>query len=278
MARNRSQLDSFPGPIGEARAISTAAGGTALSNAATLIPIPNGTTHLQILPRNFSTAVVAKVALNPYLAVLVNNDALATVPTDNSSAAQDGDAATLVTISALKSLANGGAIYVGSHVPFRALRSVTVGANTGSASTILVEYWNGSTWVDISATDGSTTGGKTFAQSGDITWTIPAAWAKKELYEIFRTLYTPCVGPFVYSSIPLYWLRISVSVVLSATVTLSSLMALNRSTAYAELLSSLGLEFRISKQLGGQASVEALTDAGTANLVVNAFTELGGGF
>ncbi len=269
--------DSFPGPISEARIASTAAGGTALTTSAALIPFPNGTTHVQVLPRNFSTAIVVKLAINPYLAVLLNNDRMVTVPVDYSDAAQDGVAATQVTLSALAA-SPVGAVYVGSPVPFRGLRSVTVDANTGAASTLAADYWNGSAWVTTTPTDGTTAGGKTFAQSGDITWTVPTAWAKKDLETILGT--ANAYGPFgtPAGTLQLYWIRLTVSAALSATVTLSSLLALNRSTVYAELPETMGQEFRVSKKLGGHAGLEALTDAGTANLIVNVFTQLGGAF
>lgn len=278
MVRLRSQSDSFSGGINEALAASTAAGGTALSTTAVLIALLNGTTHASLIAWNFLTAVVTRYALNPYIAVLFNNDALATDPVDNSDAANDGLSSTNVTVSALTTLALGGAIYIGSHVPFRGLRAVSVGAN-GNASVLTVKYWNGTAWTDISASDGTATGGKTFAQSGDITWTVPTAWAKQTLRAILQSLTTsiPC-GQFSYDIIPLYWLRLEVSAVLSATVTMSSLMALNRSTAYAEMLEGGLFQARVSKGVGGVASVEALCDAGTANLIVNCYNEPGGSF
>ena len=278
MPRLTSHVDSLPGPLGEARAISTAGGGTALSTSAVLIIIPNGTTHLQILPRNFTTAVVAKLAINPYLAVLVSNDAFAAAPVDNSDLAQNGLSASRVTLSALTTLVLGGAVYIGAHLPFRGLRTVTVGANA-NASVLAATYWNGTAWTSLAPTDGTASGGATFAISGDITWTVPAAWVKQELWSILASLNTPVpCGVFVDSGRPLYWTRLAVSAALSATVTLSSLLALARSTAYAELPATMGLELRVSKQLGGQATLEALTDAGTGNLIVNGFTQIGGAF
>jgi len=52
MSSNLTRIDSLPGAIGEARAASTAGGGTALTSTAGLIVIPDGTVHLQLLPRN----------------------------------------------------------------------------------------------------------------------------------------------------------------------------------------------------------------------------------
>lgn len=277
--RLRANSDSFPGGINEARAASSAGGGTALTNAAALIQIPNGVSHLTLAAWNWAAScVVTKYALNPYLAILFSNDAFAAAPVDNSNAAQDADTTTNAVFSALKTLANGGAIYIGAGVPFRGMRGVSVGANA-NAAVLTVKYWNGTAWTDITATDGTASGGKTFAQNGDITWTVPTAWARATLRSILQVLATdtPC-KMFVASEVPLYWLRLEVNAVLSATVTLSSLVAMNRSTAYAELLEGDKLQCRISKAIGGIAAVEALTDQGTASLIVNGYTEPGSAF
>jgi hypothetical protein len=48
------------------------------------------------------------------------------------------------------------------------------------------------------------------------------------------------------------------------------MLAMNRSTAYAGWSSALGLEEKISHgKIGGIGCIEAITDAGTANLMVN---------
>lgn len=70
--------DVVAGPVGELRAASTAGGGTALSTTAAFIQLPLGAHHVFIAPRNFSTAVVAKVAFNPWLWVLKTSDGLGT--------------------------------------------------------------------------------------------------------------------------------------------------------------------------------------------------------
>ena len=281
--RTFSRVDSLPGPLGEARVASTAGGGTALTSTAGLFVIPTGTTHLQLIPRAFSGAVVVKFALTPYLAILKTTDLLATV-TDYSENAQDGVAATLVTLSALPTFANGGALYVGSPVPFRGI-NVTMTANVnGNASVLSVYYWNGSAWTILTnAThgyvDGTINAGCTFGASGQIVWpTLPTTWSRKSLEEICAVDGTNLPITISLRAVSLYWVRLQVSVALSATVTATAMLALARSTLYAELSETLGFETRIAKRLGGHACVEALTDAGAANLIVNAYTDLAGAF
>lgn len=281
--------ETLSGPLGELRAVSTAGGGTALTTTATFIQLVRNTKHVFISPRNFSTAAVAKVAVNPWLTVLITNDNLASAPQDYSWPAQDADAATDVVLSNMDTLANGDFMLVGSHLPFRGV-SIDVDATmAGSNSPALtVTYWDGQAWTTISATDGTSSGSKSMAVDGNVTWTIPAGtlWKAASLREIFEL-----VGPSVldsvynspsmvlYASEKLYWTRWVFSAQLNDTsVTLNSMLAMNRSTAYFEMVSGQILEEAVNFGFGGIGCVEALTDASTANLIVNVATEKTGEF
>lgn len=259
------------GPLGEIRAASTAGGGTALSTTAVCIPIPDGTRTVQYIARNFTTAVVLKLARNPYLLVYKTADSLATI-TDYSSAAQDGDAATDVVLSSLDTLANGDALWVGAHLPFRGVQ-VDVDAANGTVATIAGHYWDGNSLEALSVTDGSASGGATFAQDGAITWTMPTDWAPGALSTVGSAAQT-----ISRSGNALYWVRLTVSAAMDSSTTLNSLLALNRSTAYAEYPTGVALEERFQKGVGAWGCIEALTDAGTGNLIVNVATNHGSGF
>ena len=92
-------------------------------------------------------------------------------------------------------------LYIGSDIPFLGL-DIDIGSNVNTnAATLTVEYWNGSAWTTLSKTDRTTASGKTLAQDGDIVWDSPAGWAMK-----------------VVNSQNKYWVRLSVSASLSATV------------------------------------------------------------
>jgi hypothetical protein len=69
-------------------------------------------------------------------------------------------------------------VYIGSANVFLGLDIVlsTVGVDNGSTA-IDWEYYNGSTWTDITETEG-TTGASIFTASGTVTWTYPYGWAK----------------------------------------------------------------------------------------------------
>jgi len=61
---------------------------------------------------------------------------------------------------------------------------VTVSSANGTASTLAVNYWNGTAWASVSGlSDGTSAGGITLAQSGDITFTDTVSTAKLKHFE-----------------------------------------------------------------------------------------------
>lgn len=262
--------DSFSGVVNEQRVASTAGGGTALSTTAAFIALPNGTQHVALLPRNFVTAIVAKIATNPYLLLLKTTDALATTAnvTDYSKAGQQNPA----TASAISFNAFGAAnnqFYVGSHVPFRGVNVVMSASVNAVASVLTVKYWNGA-WTAVSGfSDGTLSGGATLAVNGNITWTVPTDWTTVLLNQ------TPGPLPQMkYSDKVRYWTQWTVSAQLSATVGVNTMLAMNRNTsAYAEFVANTLEQFRTFKGPDGVGCLEALTDQGTGNLIVNVYTD-----
>jgi hypothetical protein len=265
------------GPLGEERIASTTAGGTALSTTAALIRLPRVTNHITMVPRNFATAVVAKYHINPWLVILKTTDAMVTAPTDYSNAAQDLSAAAAgVVLSSLDTLANGDFVLVGSHLPIRGVLC-DVNATNSTASVLTVHYRKSDdTWADTSATDGTINpAGTTLGADGNVTWTVPTDWKMAKLSAIYTS-----APNFPYRDYSLYWTRWSVSAAIDSSVTLDRMLALNRNTAnYAELVSGQMMEQSVLHATpGGMGCIEVLTNAGTANLVVNAYTRRDGGF
>lgn len=262
----------WAGRMGELRAASAQAG-LACTTTAGFVEIPDGAQHLVLDALNFATAKVIGVALNPYLLVMLTTDNLATV-TDASQAVQDGSTATFLTLNSFNTAAATNYIYVGSHLPFRGVR-VLVGNTNSTASVLTVNYWNGSAWTDTSATDGTINTGATFGQNGNVTWTVPTAWVKTSL----ATIATPAPAAGVAHRLePMYWTRWQASVQFDASVTATSFISMGRSTNYWNLTSGRMLELSITKGPGGVANVEAATDAGTGNLVVNVASRFGTAF
>lgn len=262
-------VEIFAGRLSEVRGSTTT--GVALSTTAAFTAIPVGTSQLFLTARNFSTAVVAKLAINPRLVVLKTQDALATAPTDYSDAAQDGSTSTDVVLSSQGTAAQSDFLYVGAHRPFRGV-SIDVDAANGNASTLTVKYWTGSAWSDITATDGTISTGASIGQDGTVTWTVPSDWTAAKLYSTGdTTIGFPGAGNI------LFWTRWEFSAALDSSTTLNSMMPMAASTNFFELSAAAPtLELKVENGMHGHSCIEALTDAGTANLICGFATSQGG--
>ena len=259
-------VETHADAVGEVR-LAGAANGVALTTTAAFTSFPSGTNYITLMPRNVVTAVVVRYALCPWLVVLKTSDALVAASniTDGSEALQDNDTATTLSLNSLDTAANGDFIYVGARQPFRGVRVIIGNSNSVGASTLTVKYWNGSAWANITATDGTTGGGDTFNTSGNVTWTVPTAWAVTSLRVAGDTLLR---APAVLDDPTIYWTRWETSAAFDATVTATGMQSMARSTVYGEFDVGVGKEMKVARVLGGTSCIEALTDAGTANLLV----------
>jgi hypothetical protein len=109
------------------------------------------------------------------------------------------------------------------------------------------------------------------ASTGSITWTVPSAWQSSTLKKLAAGAgETLDPSGQKWSDITMYWTKWTWSATLKSTTDLFHMLGINESTAYAELTSSQADEGRKNHGFGtnGVAGVEALTDAGTANLIV----------
>jgi hypothetical protein len=255
-----------PLSLGEVRSISTAGGGTALTTTETYTAFPRGTKWFSAYGRNYASCDVVQLAKCPYLIVFKTADALATAPTDSSDAVQDEDTATLLTLSSLDTAANDDFVYVGSYVPFAGVH-VDVGNTNGTSSVLTVKYRkDDDTWADISDTDGTASGGATFAVDGSVTWTIPTDWKADKLADV-ASIADSINVPQKHEA--LYWTRWEVSVQLDSSVTVLRMMAIPRNTTRVELVPTLGIEDSLGRGVGGFSGLAHKTDAGTANLIIN---------
>lgn len=273
--------ETVAGPQGEWRSATTAAGGTALTATALRIPIPRGTKQIVLIPRNYSTAVVVQYNLNPFLTILKTTDSLLTQGgiTDYSDAAQDLSTSTKVTLNSLDTAANGNYLYVASYLPFSGVE-VDISAANSNASVLTVKYWNGTTWTDISASDGTASGGATFAVDGNVTWTVPASWSTAPLKKSATSSGTGDTALNIGRATAefFFWTRWEVSAALDSTTDCNAMLAINRDATYAELPSGLTMTQAVNVGEGGIFSLTAKTDAGTANLILNCSTRNGGRF
>lgn len=248
------------------------AGGLALTTTPMYIFIPPGTDRMHFIPRNFSTAVGVHLAFNPWLHVLKTTNLFASQGqlVDYSEAAQDLGAGETISLNALDTLVNGDALFIGAHLPFRGVDVDMTSSVNSETATLTVAYWTGSAWTTLSATDGTASGGAPFAVDGTVTWTVPANWTPHKLRDS-QSIASGVVNESFDNK--LFWTRWVVSAALSATVTVNSMLSMNRSVNYASYVASLeGYYFAVKRGPGNHGNVEARTDAGTANLIVNCLT------
>ena len=242
--------------------------GVALSTTPAFTPFIRGTEHVTLLPRNFSTAVVARYALCPYLVILKADSStdLAGPIADYSAIAQDGSTGTEVAVGGSGGLAAGRNFYIGSAIPFRGVSVDIDTANASNSATVTVYYWAGS-WVDVSATDATRTSHAFDTDNKTVTWTVPSAWQSASLVKIDRSVNSA----LHWRDVSMYWTKWTWSAAIDAGTTLDHMLGINESTAYAEVSTGVATEGRVNHGFGttGVGGVEALTDAGTANLLVN---------
>ena len=266
---------------------SVVAGGPTLSTTVKTLAIPLGAEWLSITPRNFQGgAGTMRYALAPRLTIIVTTDLLATgtqidgnptdiasFPTqDISDEMQDGDQ-TDFAIDSIDTIANLDAIYVGAPLPFR---GVTIDIGTGpqgtSSRVLTIKYWAGANdWVDINNTDGTISGTASMAVDGTNTWSIPTAWIPPILFGTADGIPGSINETSIqqaWSKDKLYWTRWEWNGALDSDTDVRQIKALARNTDYAELLEGQAMEFSIDPR--DVATLEVLTDAGTAAVVANA--------
>lgn len=114
-------------------------------------------------------------------------------------------------------------ILIGMQYPFNNFFIDKTGAVANAASSVMsLQYWNGSSWVDVvDLLDGTSIGGKTMAKSGHVLFSLDrqkSGWA--------RTNNTKAQGPTELSTkdiYDLYWLKVKFSVNLDSLTTIKEL-------------------------------------------------------
>lgn len=95
----------------------------------------------------------------------------------------DNNTATGMDVNSFGTTAGNTWFVVGFWQPFTAI-NVVIGQDNGTSRTIVLEAWDGSAWQPIAGvTDGTSDSGRTFFQTGKITFPRPSAWEKTVLNE-----------------------------------------------------------------------------------------------
>lgn len=145
--------------------------------------------------------------------------------TDYTLAATDGDGDTWLNMGFFGRVlpAPGGSdcLYIGFPFPVDNL-TFTIGSGNTSASVLSVTYYQrGTGWAAVAGkVDGTIVAtGKTLGQTGNVTWTMPTDWAPSQIPRPTANDAAGWVSPTVFELHgSLYWVRLTVSAVLSATV------------------------------------------------------------
>ena len=108
------------------------------------------------------------------------------------------------------SASNTSNIYIGSVRPISGINFYVSTANA-TTSTAVVYYWDGDSWQQVSSqTDGTSTGGVTFAKSGEIAFTSTVATAKPSLIREVLAYYYRIVLTGVDDAAAIYYCTVSV--------------------------------------------------------------------
>jgi hypothetical protein len=206
----------------------------------------------------------------PWLTIFSTTDALTSDEVNEFTyLAQDNSTAGApVDLGELGTAAEGCFLYVGAPVQFSGV-AIDIDAANGDASVLTVKYRKtDDTWADISDTDGTASGGASMAVDGNVTWTVPSDWRSTTLLASGDTKLR-----FGLATQDLFWTRWEWSAALDASTTLDSMIAIPRSTVYTELPSGLAREYAVTvgPTKEGISAIQAKTDAGTANLIVNCY-------
>ena len=120
--------------------------------------------------------------------------------TDITTAAAD-DTEEDIDLAAALATVGTDRIYVGMRAEFDGLQVVLLDSLNAVSSVLTAKYWGPAGWTSLSATDGTASSGKTFAQSGRITWTVPTDWEPRRLNG---------------TGDEYYWVEVSITVALTA--------------------------------------------------------------
>lgn len=124
------------------------------------------------------------------------------LPQDFTEAVRDN---TLTNFSsALIPMTTADKVYVGSPYQFGTAEMIPDANNNQVVSELSGEYWTGKEWAALVIVDGTASSdGKTLSGAGKITWKVPSDWKQNIPFDTFMSL--------------AYWIRLSVSVALTAT-------------------------------------------------------------
>jgi len=100
-------------------------------------------------------------------------------------------------------------LYLGALWEFEGLAVKLLDSVNANASVLTAKYWGDNQWTSLTATDGTAVSGKTFAQSGRVTWLLPSDWQPRRLNGTAEEF---------------FWIELSVSAALTAGTAATQLL------------------------------------------------------
>lgn len=223
----------------------------ALTTVLATLSIPRGRDGASIAGALLKCASDFRFQISPRLQAVLKTTDIGVTFTDATAAVEDRAAASVLTLSALSTLANGDYLLVGSNKPFGGI-AVDVANVNSNASVMAVHYWNGTAYASITPTDGTISpAGTSLGADGQITWTVPADWTPLAIYG--RTL---------------YWVRISFSAALDADVTVQGMALLSKDANRGYGYAGQAVVIPLGSDSG---ALEAILGASTATLDITWF-------
>ena len=122
-----------------------------------------------------------------------------------------------------------GRLYIGAAYQFEGVMVRLLDElNSSLSRTLTAKYWGAAAWTSLSATDGTAVAGRTFGQTGRITWTIPSGWEPRTLNG---------------SADEYFWVELSLSGVLTVDVKASQILPVRAPDALKRIAAYLSLHF-----------------------------------
>lgn len=117
-------------------------------------------------------------------------------------------------------------IYIGAPFEFQGLFVKLLNHVNAIASVLTVKYWANNQWTTIQVIDGTSASGKTFAQSGRLTWTPPIDWERRQLNG---------------TADEYYWVELSISAALTAGTAATQILPIRAPDALKRIATYLAL-------------------------------------
>lgn len=157
--------------------------------------------------------------------------------TDITSAARDDNEKDIDLAAALATFGTD-RIYIGALWEFEGLEIKLLDAVNAIASVLTAKYWGNNQWTSLAATDGTLSSGKTLAQSGRVTWTLPADWERRRLNGTAEEF---------------YWVELSISAALTGGTAASQLLPIRAPDGLKRVAAYLALA-HVFRGLAAQAA------------------------